>query len=106
MQAIENTLPEILLIPLLGHTQGHCGVAIREKDSWLLHAGDAYFYHEEMNVYKTRCTPMLKFSQALFDVDRKARLANQKRLRHLIKSEGSGVRLFCSHDPQEFRNFQ
>jgi glyoxylase-like metal-dependent hydrolase (beta-lactamase superfamily II) len=34
-------LPEMYLIPLFGHTSGHCGVAIREEDGWLLYAADA-----------------------------------------------------------------
>lgn len=34
--------PEILVIPLVGHSRGHAGVAIDTGDRWLLHAGDAY----------------------------------------------------------------
>ena len=33
--------PEILLIPLPGHSRGHCGVAIEKEDGWHLHCGDA-----------------------------------------------------------------
>lgn len=33
--------PEIWLIPLVGHTPGHCGVAIRNNSGWILHGGDA-----------------------------------------------------------------
>lgn len=33
--------PEMWLVPLFGHTPGHCGVAIRAGDGWYLHAGDA-----------------------------------------------------------------
>ncbi len=33
--------PEMALIPLFGHSPGHCGVAIRTESGWLLHAGDA-----------------------------------------------------------------
>ena len=33
--------PEMWLLPLFGHTSGHCGVAIKDGDGWLLHAGDA-----------------------------------------------------------------
>ena len=33
--------PEIWLIPLVGHTPGHCGVAIRNNTGWILHGGDA-----------------------------------------------------------------
>lgn len=33
--------PEVWLIPLAGHTPGHCGVAVERPGGWLLHAGDA-----------------------------------------------------------------
>lgn len=33
--------PEIWLIPLFGHTRGHCGVAVRTGSGWLFHVGDA-----------------------------------------------------------------
>lgn len=33
--------PKIYLIPLFGHTSGHCGVAIEYGDGWVFQAGDA-----------------------------------------------------------------
>lgn len=33
--------PEMWLIPLFGHSRGHCGVAIRTETGWLFHVGDA-----------------------------------------------------------------
>jgi len=33
--------PEMWLVPLFGHTRGHCGVAIRTGAGWLFHVGDA-----------------------------------------------------------------
>jgi glyoxylase-like metal-dependent hydrolase (beta-lactamase superfamily II) len=33
--------PEMYLVPLFGHTRGHCGVAIREDNGWLFHCADA-----------------------------------------------------------------
>ena len=33
--------PPILLVPLFGHTRGHCGVAVHTDDGWLFHVGDA-----------------------------------------------------------------
>jgi glyoxylase-like metal-dependent hydrolase (beta-lactamase superfamily II) len=38
---LEGFAPEIWLIPLPGHTVGHCGVALRTEQGWVLHAGDA-----------------------------------------------------------------
>jgi glyoxylase-like metal-dependent hydrolase (beta-lactamase superfamily II) len=33
--------PELWLVPLHGHTRGHCGVAVRGEQGWLFHVGDA-----------------------------------------------------------------
>jgi glyoxylase-like metal-dependent hydrolase (beta-lactamase superfamily II) len=33
--------PEIWLVPLPGHTSGHCGVAIQTETGWLFQVGDA-----------------------------------------------------------------
>jgi glyoxylase-like metal-dependent hydrolase (beta-lactamase superfamily II) len=94
--------PEILLVPLPGHTFGHAGVAINTGGRWLLQAGDAYFHHQEMHPTKPWCTPGLRFYQTLMEKDRGARLANQQRLRDLAQRMGSQVQVICAHDPHEF----
>ncbi len=33
--------PEVWLVPLPGHTSGHCGVALQTNDGWIFHCGDA-----------------------------------------------------------------
>ncbi|MFS0517596.1 hypothetical protein ACEYW6_23170 [Nostoc sp. UIC 10607] len=71
----------------------------------LLHAGDAYFYRHEMDSSKRRCTPGLRAYQWMMEVDRKARLLNQDRLRALSSDRNKGVRLFCSNDAIEFKAF-
>jgi glyoxylase-like metal-dependent hydrolase (beta-lactamase superfamily II) len=98
--------PEILLIPLVGHTRGHAGIAIETSEGWLLHAGDAYFYHQEMDAANPSCPPGLRAYQWLMEVDRKARLLNQERLRKLASNQDEHVRLFCSHDAVEFKAFE
>ena len=81
---LEGLPPEILMVPLPGHTWGHAGVAVREGDGrWLLHAGDAYFYRGEMRQARRRCTPGLRAYQRLMEVDATARMDNQARLRAL-----------------------
>ena len=95
--------PEILLLPLPGHTLGHAGVAVRrDGGDWLLQAGDAYFFHQEMDLQHPRCTPGLQLYQILMQKDRGARLANQERLRALKRSHGAEVQVCCGHDPTEF----
>ena len=99
----ERGLPEdILLVPLPGHTLGHAGVAVRHDGRWLLQAGDAYFWHEEMDVAQPRCTPGLAFYQTMMEKDRTLRLQNQQRLRELRRDHGDEVQVLCSHDPIEY----
>lgn len=93
--------PDILLVPLIGHTLGHAGVAVRSDRGWLFYAGDAYFYYAEMNP-EPYCTKGLRFYQTLMEKDRKQRLFNQERLRRLASERGGEVTLFCAHDVREF----
>jgi glyoxylase-like metal-dependent hydrolase (beta-lactamase superfamily II) len=93
--------PEILMVPLLGHTLGHAGVAVEQEGGWLLLAGDAYFDHDEMDPVNPRCLPGLRFYQWMMEKDRDLRLANQQRLRDLVRDHGAEVHVICSHDPRE-----
>jgi glyoxylase-like metal-dependent hydrolase (beta-lactamase superfamily II) len=92
---------EILLVPLLGHTRGHCGVAVRSEGRWLLHAGDAYFSHAEVG-QPPSCPPGLVLFQRLAAVDNRERLHNQARLRELVRDHGDEVQVHCAHCPFEF----
>jgi glyoxylase-like metal-dependent hydrolase (beta-lactamase superfamily II) len=96
---------EVLLIPLLGHSRGHTGVAIRVDDGWLLHCGDAYFHHGEIATPPS-CPPMLRFFQNLTASDNRARKANQERLRELVARHGDEIAMFSSHDPHQLERAQ
>ena len=104
---LDGLPPEILLVPLPGHTWGHTGVAVRRDDGrWLLHAGDAYFYRGEMRAGHRRCTPGLRAYQRLMEVDRTARMANQVRLRALSIERRDALTVTCTHDPVELERCQ
>ena len=97
--------PDILLVPLHGHTTGHTGVAVRSGATWLLHAGDSYFFHGQ--VATPPSAPLvLRLFQRRSDMDRAARIANQDRVRELVASHGDQVTAFCSHDPVELARVQ
>jgi glyoxylase-like metal-dependent hydrolase (beta-lactamase superfamily II) len=102
VRELKGLPPEIVMVPLVGHSWGHCGVAVRTPERWLLHAGDAYFHAGEMNGTEPYCPPGLRFYQRMMEVDRRARLTNQERLRNLIRGHGGDVELFCAHDAAEF----
>lgn len=104
VRELDGLPPEILLVPLPGHTHGHAGVAVSTPGGWMLQAGDAYFYHQEMSAAHPWCTPGLSFYQTMMEKDRNARLANQQRLRELRHLHGSEVSIFCSHDPLEYEH--
>jgi glyoxylase-like metal-dependent hydrolase (beta-lactamase superfamily II) len=102
VQRLDGLPPELLLVPLIGHTFGHAGIAIQRDADWLLLAGDAYFFHAEMDPEHPWCTPGLRAYQTLLEKDRRSRLANQARLRELRRAQGGRVDIFCSHDAREF----
>ena len=101
-EAVQTIGSDILLVPLVGHSRGHCGVAVQTEEGWLLHAGDAYFAHGEVHAPTRQGTPGLDLFQRLMEVDGKARLANQDRLRRLAHDAAPAVRIVCSHDHREF----
>jgi glyoxylase-like metal-dependent hydrolase (beta-lactamase superfamily II) len=102
VRQLEGLPPEILSVPLTGHTFGHVGFAIQQENRWLLNAGDAYFYHAEMDPVRPRCTPGLRFYQTMMEKDRASRLQNQRRLRHAVRNHSDRIEVFCSHDVVEF----
>ena len=95
---------DVLLVPLRGHTHGHCGVAVKDGEQWLLHAGDAYFFHGEKDTPRT-CPPGLRAFQSLVQVDGRARHHNQDRLRHLQSERRPDLTIFSAHDAVELAAF-
>ncbi|MDA2806765.1 MBL fold metallo-hydrolase [Nocardiopsis suaedae] len=95
--------PDILLVPLPGHSRGHAGVAVRKGRGWLLHAGDAFFYHRELAARDPHGHPLLDLVQEGAQVDEKARKATREALRGLAGEHGGGVEVVCAHDPWTLR---
>lgn len=102
VHALDGITSDIALVPLIGHTFGHAGVAVRSGAGWLLLAGDAYFYWAEMDLARPRCTPGLRFYQFMMEKDRSMRLRNQRRLRALKRNHDKDVTIISSHDRKEF----
>ena len=105
VRVLPGTEPEVVLIPLLGHSAGHSAIAVRDGGGWALHCGDAYFFRDEV-ASPPSCPPGLRMFQTAMAADNSARVANQARLRELARDHGDEVRLFCSHDPVELEREQ
>ena len=100
VRLLEDLDAEIALVPLVGHSIGHTGVAVRSGEGWLLHCGDAYFHHTEVESPHS-CPAALRAFQTIVGHDAKARRPNQERLRELAREHRDEVHLFCSHSPVE-----
>lgn len=98
---LQGLPPEILLVPLVGHTLGHTGVALETDKGWLLHAGDAYFFRGELE-RNHHCTPGLSSYQKMMEVNRDLRLMNQQRLRQLAQNYAHEITVFSAHDAIEY----
>jgi glyoxylase-like metal-dependent hydrolase (beta-lactamase superfamily II) len=94
-------IDDIALVPLFGHSRGHSGIAVRNNDRWLLHAGDSYFHHRELETIAPHCPPALAVFQKLTQSDGVARRDNVQELRRLRREHRNEVTVFCSHDPYE-----
>lgn len=93
---------DVLMVPLFGHTHGHCGIAVSTADGWLLHAGDAYFDAREIKLPQRRCGLEVALFQLMVTTERAGRRHNQDRLRTL-HVDHSDVDIFCAHNPFEYR---
>lgn len=94
---------ELLLVPLAGHTRGHSAVAVQTDQGWLLHAGDAYFHHGEMDPDRRRCPPLLNAYQRIVGIDHHLHAQNQERLRRLHRENAGEIHMFSAHDTAELR---
>ena len=93
---------EILLIPLLGHTAGHCGIAIKQKDNWLLFCGDAYFNHLELDPRNKRS--LLDKTERLLADNNRLRLKTLSEIQTLALNEPK-IEIICAHDPVELDRY-
>lgn len=104
VRALTGLGPEILLVPISGHTRGHAAIAVEQSHGWLLHAGDAYFHRDQMA--DTPCCPFgLRLFEAAMALDNQQRRTNQSHLQRLAV-EDNAVHVFCSHDPVELHHCQ
>jgi len=100
IQQLEGLPPEILMVPLLGHTLGHSGVAIHSNKGWILHAGDSFFLKEDLETSLSRFHISSQLFQNSIAMDNRRRLSNQKKLETLLLQKSPPIQITNSHDPR------
>ncbi|MCT3647000.1 MBL fold metallo-hydrolase [Elizabethkingia anophelis] len=95
-----DTKAEIYLIPLFGHTTGHCGVAVKAKDQWIFYIADAYYLRAELDDDSHPVNELARMRAENNDL----RIENISRIRKLI-DEHPEIEVFGYHDIEEFRHY-
>lgn len=99
VRVLEGPDCEVLLVPLVGHSRGHCGVAVRAAGGWLLHCGDAYVRQMQVDFHQPR-SPFPRW--ALPAARRLFPEAPLARLRALLRDQGDQIQAFAAHDRETF----
>lgn len=87
----------VKLIPLFGHSRGHCGVAVGQGERWALHAGDTYYRRVE---FITDDNPVTALSSHTAD-DNEQRVQSIAAIRKLAAEHGEAVTIFSTHEVLE-----
>ncbi|SHI02969.1 Metallo-beta-lactamase superfamily protein [Chryseolinea serpens] len=100
MEARKLKLPfstTVYLIPLFGHTKGHCGVAIQQNENWILHVGDAFYLEAELF---SEAQKIAEVASKSADDDHQRKLS----LKHLMDLLASNkhIKMLSYHEPSFF----
>jgi glyoxylase-like metal-dependent hydrolase (beta-lactamase superfamily II) len=88
---------EIFLVPLFGHTLGHCGVALKLNRRWLFYIADAYYLRAELY---DNDHPVNALAEMTAD-DNLLRIDTLDKIRKLV-NEHPEIEVFGYHDIEEF----
>ncbi|HEX8334944.1 MAG TPA: MBL fold metallo-hydrolase [Segetibacter sp.] len=90
---------EIYLVPLFGHTFGHCGVALKVNDKWLFYIADAYYMKVEL---QDSTHPVNELAKIAAD-DNDLRIATIDKIRKFM-NDYPEVEVYSYHDIGEFKS--
>jgi glyoxylase-like metal-dependent hydrolase (beta-lactamase superfamily II) len=93
--------PEILALPMPGHSRGHAAIAVDTGRGWLVHAGDAYFHRSVLERGDASATPWaLRWIERFIADDYQRVRVNHAALAELARRDD--VTVFSAHDPVEY----
>lgn len=92
-----NIETEIFLVPLFGHTSGHCGVAIKTTGKWIFYIADAYYMRVELSDDNHPVNELAKVRADNNDL----RIATVDKIRKFV-NDNPEVEIYGYHDIEEF----
>ena len=98
-RALTDVADGIVLVGLVGHSRGHCAVAVDTGEGWLLHAGDAYMQRAEVTGGSGVPAP-IRLMEYVEAHSRRQWHTSREQLAELIRTDPD-VEVFCAHDPAE-----
>lgn len=99
VQPITGLKDEILLVPLLGHSKGHSGIAIKTKTQWILHSGDAFYFQEDLNKTLHSRNLASETLQTTTAFNNETRIKTLTQLQ-LLQTNTNNIKITNSHDPR------
>jgi glyoxylase-like metal-dependent hydrolase (beta-lactamase superfamily II) len=101
VRQLEGLPPEILVLPMPGHSRGHAAIAVDTGHGWLVHGGDAYFHRSVTTRGDTSGMPWaLRSIERFIASDYRRVCANHAIFAQLAQHDD--VTIFSSHDPVEY----
>ena len=105
VRQLDGLPPEILALPMHGHSRGHAAIAVDTGHGWLVHAGDAYFHRSVIERGNATGTPWaLRLIERFISVDYERVRSNHAMLAELASHED--VTVFSAHDPVEYERLR
>ena len=105
VRQLEGLPPEILALPMPGHSRGHASIAIDTGRGWLVHGGDGYFHRSVKEHGDASAVPWaLRCVERFIAIDYESVRANHAIVAELAKRDD--VTLFSAHDPVEYERLR
>jgi glyoxylase-like metal-dependent hydrolase (beta-lactamase superfamily II) len=102
---LQGLPPEILALPMAGHSRGHASIAVDTGHGWLVHAGDAYFHRSVIERGDPFAAPWaLRWVERFIAYDYRGVRATHAALARLAKRDD--VTVFSAHDPVEYERLR
>ncbi|WP_159840745.1 MBL fold metallo-hydrolase [Nocardia sp. CY41] len=95
----------LVMIGLPGHSRGHAAIAIDTGKRWILHAGDAFYHHGQIDG-TSRVPRSLILMERFIAHDMPRVRANHERLTELWTTQAPELLLVNAHDPTLLRRAQ